>query len=125
MGYETKLIIGVKREDYGHKKPSWFDVYAEIDLCKCGYGSHISALNQNSDKTKPEVYWYGYDGNTEFTKDRYDSCPKPVALRHVVHALKADCENEDYRRFKWALALLESMEADNENENIEVLFFGS
>jgi hypothetical protein len=41
----------------------------------------------------------------------------------VVDALEKDAKDNDYRRFKWALGLLKSMEDDAE-ENLSVLLYG-
>jgi len=40
----------------------------------------------------------------------------------VVEALKKDAKDDDYRRFKWALALLEAMKDDS--ERLSVLLYG-
>ena len=44
------------------------------------------------------------------------------AMKTVITALEKDAANDDYRRFKWALALLKSMKDDP--ENIKVMLFG-
>lgn len=121
MGYETKLMVGVKREKFSCDTETYFDIYAEIDLCKCGYSSAINCVRKHAKKKK--VFWYGSDGNERVTEDRYGEYPTPVAIKTVIKALKKDCKKDEYRRFKWALALLEEMNKE-EIEKLSVLFFG-
>jgi hypothetical protein len=150
MGYETKLIIGrscqstkeVSRgelvlEDgeayrpylkddkenyiYTGREEIYFMVYATIDLCKCGSDSAISKIDWTN-KEKDTVFWYFYDGKDQINEDCYGDCPKPLPLSVVLEALRIDSKEGDYRRFKWAVSLLESME--NDSENIQVLFYG-
>ena len=45
-----------------------------------------------------------------------------VDLSKYSYALKQDMAKDNYRRFKWALALLESMQ--NETQEITVLLYG-
>ncbi len=120
MGYETKLIVG--QESGINESPKWFDIYAEINLCKCGYGSYIHAL-ESSHKGEPLVYWYGYDGNERITEDRYGEKPLPLPLKDVLGALRKDAKHDSYRRFKWAIALLEEMDKE-ENFDKTVLLYG-
>jgi hypothetical protein len=154
MGYETKLIIGKrstpvpelkkhknlrleqdKQSAYRplvirngkvvrtKKTATYFNVYATVDLCKCGYSSNISKIDKkNLDK---DNYIYFYDGGMETNTDLYGEYMKPVPIKEVIEALRKDVFEDDYRRFKWALSLLESMESmESDSENIEVLFFG-
>ena len=151
MGYETKLIIGMssftsdefelddliiedgeayrphKRDDSGEiiktgRKETYFSVIATLDLCKCGYESNISKLDfKNTDENHQ---WYWYDGEEKTTTDPYGDKPKPLPVSVVLAALKKDEKEDSYRRFKWAIALLESMRDDKESDRITVLFYG-
>lgn len=153
MGYETKLIIGTasterdevetlepitengesyspyKKDSNGNlvltgRKEIWFDVYVEINLCKCGYTSNIRNIkSDNRDKNK---FWffYGSDGNTKITKDRYDDIFKPVDIEEVINALEKDAKSSDYRRFKWALSLLKSMKESRGGDDLKVILYG-
>jgi hypothetical protein len=151
MGYETQLIIGsaghtsdeikkgdliiedgesyhpyLKDEDgnfiYTGRKETWFQIMATIDLSKCGSGSAIHDIDRVNKDESHGWYWYESDGNTRTTEDKYGDQLKPVQLQVVIDALKKDIEKDDYRRFKWALALLESMVDDR--ENLTCLIFG-
>lgn len=149
MGYEIKLLIGrsSSREDE-HKlgepeldgdeiyrpylkddagdyiktgrETTYFAIYATIDLCKCGYESNIHNIDHvNKDESH---FWHWYDGGSDVSKDCYGDEPKPIPISKVVDALKKDIQNDDYRRFKWALPLLEAMKDDP--EGLSVLFYG-
>jgi hypothetical protein len=152
MGYETKLFIGreghtsdemqsgdlvvedgqayrpLLTDDEGEliktgRKSTYFMVYAEIDLCKCGYSSAVSKLDQINKDESHFWEWYGSgDGNNAITEDRYGDKLKPIPISDVVAALESDEKNDNYRRFKWALALLKSMQ--DEPEDLKVLIYG-
>lgn len=149
MGYETKLVIGeegftsdeIKRgelviedgeayrqyikDEYDNfvrtgKKETYFSVIATIDLCKCGYDSAISEIDfKNNDESH---FWYYYDGNEKTVNDCYGDKSKPVSIGEVVKALEKDVKNSDYRRFKWALDMLKSMESSD--PSLKVMFYG-
>lgn len=125
MGYETKLMIGLVVDFNFNRKPSrkakWFQIYAELDLCKLGSKSPLFDLMKKV--CRPEVYWYKSDGNTREMRDRYGDCFKPVPIRDVLAALQADPDATTYRRIKWAIGLLEEMVQDKEDD-ISVVFFG-
>jgi len=123
MGYEVKLIVGVRTDQVNYEKPeqSWFHVYAEIDLSKIGNCPLGTLMSENQTK-KPVVYWYGIDGDTTITEDKYGESYLPIPIKLVVKALEKCVAGDDYMRFKWALALLKSMQDDT--EDITVLAYG-
>ncbi len=158
MGYEIKLIIGkasnVKSDErekdltkpyddgsgYECKKDKdgndvltgrtlvWFNVMAELDLCKLGYQddqlNRLIAQSHNTAKANPKTVheFYGTtEGNQAATEDRYGSGLWPVPIRDVLTAI-AGVEDQEYRRLKWAKALLESMADDP--EELQVMFWG-
>ena len=119
MGYEIKLIIGKEcHADHGR----YFQIMAEINMCKVGADSHILETDYENKTGTPLVYWYGYNGDTEINKDRYDMMPKPVPITEMHEAVFYDIQNDDYRRFQWAHALLSSMKDDT--EGLSVLVYG-
>ncbi|CAH9013223.1 hypothetical protein VP199E371_P0082 [Vibrio phage 199E37-1] len=153
MGYEIKLIIGevgtsgdkYKRSDVGEVdgnsvyypylkdslgnliktkvKETYFMVAAQVDLCKPGYNSSIlNALRKNEDPNH-EYYYYGYDGNTRVTEDCYGDKSDIHSIDEIINALRKDVEDSDYRRFKWALSLLESIK-ENGGSELKVMWYG-
>jgi hypothetical protein len=124
MGYETKLLIGISSpfsKQASDRKETYFQIFATLDLCKCGYPSKLHELPRvNTDENH---CWFWYGGDEEQRENLYGEQLKPVPVRDVLEALKADMVQEpNYRRFKWARALLESMVDDQ--ENLEVLLYG-
>jgi hypothetical protein len=149
MGYETKLIIGkvtqptdqfkkaekpildgesfyfpYEKGEGGRPiktgvKESWFWTYAEIDLCKCG-GGEIDSLPRNN-KDEKNVHFI-IQGDQHIYEDRYGDKFLPLDINMVYEAIKKDSKKDEYRRFKWALSLLESMK--DEKEGLKVILFG-
>jgi len=150
MGYEVKIMIGeigtsaskLLREKnpkvesdgeiwYPHakdengdfiktgKNETYFMIAAEIDMCKIGSSHLFKALNKNTSDVS-EYYWYGYDGNMRISEDRYGDKAEVATIEDCITALKKDVKESDYRRFEWALALLESMK----DSEMKVLWFG-
>jgi hypothetical protein len=105
----------------------FFMTMAEINLCKIGSG-HLSVLVDSTHKmgdkdSKNAWYIYGTtDGNKSAKEDKYGDKLYPVPISDVLDALKADHASDNYRRFRWAIALLESMKDDP--EKLEVIFWG-
>ena len=61
------------------------------------------------------------------TKDRYDDYLGVMLVPDVIEALKADNTKEPYRRFSWAIAMLEAIWADSseyERKNLRVISYG-
>jgi len=152
MGYEIKLLIGRESRDPSRKplkekKPVidgdylyypplkdndgnikysdtfqlYFQVYATIDLCKIG-DCNLSAVLKKNENDRLEHYHYGSDGNTEITEDRYGDKPQTASIADCIKALEKDVKESDYRRFKWALSLLKSM--NDSSNDMKVLWFG-
>ena len=122
MGYETRLVIGrggmaVVTEDREGVEV-YFQVYAVIDLCKCGGEANISNIDWKAPDKSPIYYFY--QGEEKVLDDCYGDRSRPVRPQEVIDALKKDVAAEDYRRFRWALDLLESMVKDE--PELAVLF---
>lgn len=120
MGYETKLLVGKVCKGIDEAGAVFFMIYAQVDLSKTGSYSHVSKLAAHH-KGNPTVYWY-FDGNTRETEDGYGDKPIPLPIGTVLEALQKDVKTDDYRRFKWAMALLEAMKDDK--EQLSVLLYG-
>lgn len=153
MGYEVKLLVGqacgrekkAKRSShpeidgdsiyypylkdldgnfvYDGSYETYFMVTAHIDLCKPGYESSILAALRKNEDPNHEYYYYGSDGSTRISEDCYGDKSDIHSLGEIIEALKKDVLNDDYRRFKWALSLLESIR-DNEGDDMKVMWYG-
>lgn len=128
MGYEVQMLVGKVHENMkGYcddtKDKAWFQIYASVDLCKPGYDAVVMKLKDNS-KADP-VYMYSVmgDGDTQIAEDCYGETIVPIPIQNVIEALHTDQRNDYYRRFRWALALLESMR-DEEGGQLSVAFWG-
>ena len=110
----------------------YFREDCSIDMSKCG-DSYVGQLASRHlfQKGNPFLYWY--EGEKEVTEDCYGSKPRPVPIDKVVKALREDVKVLDhgdndrpYRRFEWALSLLEAIERRDGGEKKEfcVIFEG-
>ena len=105
----------------------YFDTYAEMDLCKI-YDSHLSKLHDRYKRTpmlaeNQFVEVYMKDGNSTFEEDPYGDRLIVVPFLEALEAARKDAESNDYRRYQWIKALLESME-DCAGE-LTCIFYGS
>lgn len=107
----------------------YFSSMATLDLSNPGHTSEIMKLMDETHRRariakQAECYgFYGIgDGNTRLFEDRYGDPLYPVPIKTVLAALRKDAKNHEYRRFKWAVALLASMAKDT--EELEVLLYG-
>ena len=124
MGYETQMIIGVATEQE-YEGIRYFMTYATIDMCKLGQYTALYDLDW-CNETPDEPIWGFYapagDGNTSVTRDCYGDVPKPIPIELVIEALEKDMEDSDYRRLKWAHALLVFIQATTDGAS--VLLYG-
>lgn len=112
------------------RREQWFEIYAEVDLCKIGNDCPaFSALLDDVHKLAKEkskkhvIYFYGTgNGNSEVKDDNYSDAFYPVSAREVLRALKLDNAEINYRRFSWAIVLLEAILKDD--EDAQVIFYG-
>ncbi len=127
MGYEVRMKIG-RAIDYSNDKEEVneisFLVDAEIDLSVIGGGALgklvMKSQTAAEENKKESYYFYGSDGNSRITRDNYDAPFSPVEIDEVIAAIESD--GDEYRRFKWALALLNSIKETTRNE-FKVIFF--
>ena len=124
MGYETKLVIGIPSAYPDKDGGIWFNIFAELDMCKMGAAALISKLNWQN--TSPDTYWYYYVGENDdkITEDKYGDKSRAVPISFVIEALEKDVVQDDYSRFTWALALLKAMDASNGYKDLSVMFYG-
>ncbi len=125
MGYETQLLVGKDTGQSYSDEGTYFMVHAHVDMCKLGNSALFNLPWIN--KTPEDNKWYFYppcgDGDTPVTEDRYGEQFKPIPLANVITALEEDASNDDYRRVKWALALLKSIQ-ENSGEELSVILWG-
>jgi len=118
MGYELKIKIG----RVGNPRPisrkenrTSFLADITIDLACCG-DSNIAKIAEQSFSVYAQPKIQYYEGDHTITEDACGSKPSLVPLEKIIEALKKDIKKEDYRRFRWALATLESVSSlDNGN----------
>lgn len=135
MGYELYMKVGkVPETDILKNKEGqlWFSEECVIDMSKCG-DSNVGRLASKHllRKGKPLLYWY--ENDKEVTEDSYGDKPTPIPTSQVIEALRKDVKvldygNNDrpYRRFEWALSLLEAIEKRDDGKKKEfcVIFNG-
>lgn len=118
MGYEMRLYIGRTNGkpsslDNGH---AWLDVYAMVDLCKPGYDTSIYEMTgrgAKKERSEPLVYFFAEDGNTSVQEDRYGDKIQAIPIHKVIEAIQKDAKRSTYRRFHWALTMLEAIAKDD------------
>jgi hypothetical protein len=106
---------------------SIFMTVAMVELCKTGYSGAVMKLIEKTDKeakanTKLVYKWYR-DGNTLDETDCYGAKKIPIAMDVVIAAIQKDNKGEGYRRFDWALGLLNAMQKTSPNE-FQVILYG-
>lgn len=130
--YEDGSGFEFKKDERGNtvktgRTEIWFDRYAILDLCKLGYqedplNALIASTFEKGKANEATVYFF-YEGNEQVKDDYYGSKMWPVPLSEVLQALnEMPAEAMEYRRLKWAKALLEAMASDP--EGLYVMFFG-
>lgn len=124
MGYETELLVG---KDTGtvYKGKAYFMVYATMDLRTLVNSALFELKTVNNTPDVKQWEWYAPTGNDNIPvhTDPYGSKPRPVPIQDVIAALEKDMEHSDYRRLKWAHAMLKSMHEDA-YEQLSVLLYG-
>ena len=120
MGYETKLIIGIKTDmkGYENKDATYVIEIASIDLCKSDF--YDTQLNKEEDTEL--VYIYGSDGNTAITTDRYGSRLYAVNPKKVLKFMQNANKTAKYRRYNAAIPLLKSLIKDFGSEITCILY---
>ena len=134
MGYETRLYIGrldsraQDEMDYDFAPPiktgkleRCFSNYAMIDMCKIGHLESLS--NSGILKDNEHAFLYASDGDTHITEDSYGDPLKVARIEDVINELKELVDNSEYRRYEWALVLMQTM-VETSGEELFVLSEG-
>lgn len=134
MGYELYMKVGNVHESdilKNEKGQFWFGEECVIDLSKCGESNVGRLAGECMTKGKALLYWY--ENEKEVTEDACGGKPTPISTREVIEALRKDVKVLDhgdndlpYRRFEWALALLEAIDKRDNGKKKEfcVIFNG-
>jgi hypothetical protein len=134
MGYELYMKVGnVHQSDIlkNEKGQRWFSEECVIDLSKCGESNVGKLAGDYMTKGKALLYWF--EDDKRVTEDSYGGKPTPIPTREVIEALRKDVKVLDhgdndrpYRRFEWALALLEAIDKRDNGKKKEfcVIFNG-
>lgn len=123
MGYETKLIIGTLTHMKCFKDKNDCDLVLEIasiNLCKsCFYDTWL-----NKERDTHRVYFYGSDGNTEISTDRYGSQLFSIDPKEVLKLMEQENKPEPYRRYNAAIPMLKSLIKDFKGEKLTCILYG-
>lgn len=121
MGYETKLIIGIKTDmkGYENKDATFAKEIASINLCK----SDFCDTQLNKEKDTELVYIYGSDGDKEIAHDEYGNRLYAVNPKKVLKFMQNANKAAKYRRYNAAISLLKSLIKDFDN-NLTCILYG-
>jgi len=123
---DGEVYYPAKKDEHGgllftDRTEIWFQVYGMVELCCPRYDSHLLKLDWKN-KESDSKFWQYFLGDTEVTDDKYGDYAKPVPVADVIEALEKDWADSveegwgvhGYRRFRWALGFLKSLEDENE-----------
>lgn len=117
MGYEVKIYAGYLSRSVDAKNTQYMHVVGMVDLSKCGN------LSPSKNGT-PVYFYYESDGDTRITEDSYGDALRAVPVGEMLKKVKAaQKRTPDYRRWKPAVALLESLQ-DFEGDEIYCVIYG-
>lgn len=118
MGYEIKIFVG----QFNNNHPEgYFSPVAMVDICKPGYESEVYKISK---EPGTPCFFYELDGNTKVTEDRYQKRLGVIDLDSVTKSLRQDSKRDEYRRFKIALDVLESVKSRFKDDEIGCVLFG-
>lgn len=107
MGYETDIYVGslpLMRLDK-NRPLAWLQVMGMIDCSVLGDG----LVSETVTKEGIPAYFFGTDGDTKITEDRYGSKLVAVPIKQVIEGLKKLLATEKYSRAQHAYDMLRSM----------------
>ena len=118
MGYESKLFVVDKGVCGTVEGMQYGEVVAMFDLCKC---PAVSGKIRDYNKTDAYIY---LDGMEEpCVEDLYGEPLKEIPLADAIKIVREAAENDEYRRLKPCLSLLEGFETEKWRELV-VLHYG-
>jgi hypothetical protein len=117
MGYEVKIYAGYLGSSDRPEEPRCMHVVGMVDLCK------VSDLTP-AKTGEPVYFYYETDGEERTTEDKYGDKLIAIPVKEMLaNVKKASQLTPDYRRWKPAIALLESL-ADFEGDSIYCVIYG-
>lgn len=121
MGYDLTLVAGRVTKNMETDGRAWFAVKSTFEY-RPGYDSAI--LNLKPTDPVP-VYFYSPagDGNTQISKDCYDTKCVAVADKPVLAALKKDARGSEYHEAAWLWA--EAIVKGAAPEEVQFVLWGS
>jgi len=122
-----------KKDDKGRLiRTGRFERYLMIGAEMCMgkiYDSALDSVHTHYKKNPhlPDhiVYCYMKDGNSRFKEDGYGDPLIIAPFIDVMEAVREDVDRSDYRRFKWLLSLMDSMEDNISERWVCCAFYGS
>lgn len=118
MGYESKLFV-VEKLGWGViEGMKYGSLVAMFDLCKC---HAVSDRMRRYKKTDTCFYLTGVE--EPVVEDLYGEPLKEIPLADAIEIVREAAENDEYRRLKPCLSLLEGFEPEKWKELV-VLHYG-
>lgn len=130
MGYEVKIYVvegSMTIKGHADKAHSYVRVLGMVDVAKPGYDSEIYKLSSSKEEENPAVFLYDLNGNEEHTEDRYGKKLRLWPIETALAAIETDSGSDSFDRFKYALALLQSVSKHrdrNDHQRLGVVFYG-
>lgn len=107
MGYETTIYVGslpLLRLDKD-RPLAWLQVMGMIDCSVL----HDGLVSEEVVKNGLPAYFFGTDGDTQITEDKYGTKLVAVPIKHVIGGLKQLLSTNKYSRAQHAYDMLRSM----------------
>tara|TARA_R110002020_G_scaffold213427_1_gene420274 strand:- start:66916 stop:67284 length:369 start_codon:yes stop_codon:yes gene_type:complete len=121
MGYEVKMFVGKRFPWQISDGPNHLMTYGTFDLCKVG-DCHIGDCEGDL-RVEVSLVEVSLGGDDYEDEDCYGEKLYAIPLEVVLEAIKKDCEDSDYRRFKVGRDFLQSFK-DNFKEQLHVVLYG-
>lgn len=102
-------------------RSSFMDIIGMVDLCKPTY-LNISSICKFEDSDG--TYMYGLNGGTLIGLDSYGDYRRFVPLDKCIKAMKESNEDNPYRRYDIALAMMKAVKKGFKGDDIGCVFYG-